>query len=332
MFIVILWFGLLAFNIFNQRKKRSTQPSESELMEKLNQDSLPPAPLATHQAIFENFLVQFQKAQCYFSATIQIASLSYGIFDTNLLITFMLIPLATNGVLPVVFGLVLLFRQGKATMDVLLLTVASWVLASLVYWILYAHVIPINQHLTTDQQKYRMYQQFMYKLSAIPACGGYSALAVCPDSFSLGRTAIFDASHNLRVMTPIIWSFSTVCLFSILAGKFIKWRRAKSVRYAQVDTGAGDGANAIYDHPPLLRSKSGASAAYWFTTLCFLAGVGMQLSLLSIGTSLNMMDRTNWSFGQIVAVTIWAQPVLGYVYDELKELLWKRWRLGRVPK
>ncbi|KAF2734237.1 hypothetical protein EJ04DRAFT_603366 [Polyplosphaeria fusca] len=338
MFVVILWFGLLAFHMINRRRQSQSQPQhEREPVEKHEQTPSTKSATAKHEVNFTNFLVQFHKAQCYFSATIQIASLSYDIFDIDLLVTFLLIPLATNGVLPVVFNLVLLFRQGKATMDVLFLTTACWILSSVVYWVLYSHIIPLNQHMSTDEQKYRAYQQFMYKLSSIDACGGYSALAVCPDNFHLGRDEITLASHNLRVLTPIIWTFSTVCLFSVFLGKYIKYHRGAKARYAQVAAASASGGESetetrYDDHPPFFRSRFGADVAYWLTTTCFLAGIGMQLSLLSIGTSLNMMNRGNWSFGQIVAVTIWAQPLMGYLYDELKELLWDRWRVGRIPK
>jgi hypothetical protein len=51
----------------------------------------------TSQSNFENFLKEFHITQCYFSSTIQIAALTYGITNTNMLVRFMLIPLATNG-------------------------------------------------------------------------------------------------------------------------------------------------------------------------------------------------------------------------------------------
>jgi hypothetical protein len=302
-------------------------------------------PPRSHQQIFEDLVVQFHKAQCYFSATLQIASLSYGIFETDMLVTFILIPLATNGVLPIVFAFVMLFRCGRATMDVTMLTVFTYLLASIVYWILYSNIIPINA-MMSDKRRYTAYQQFMYKLSAIDACGGYSALAVCPDNFVLGRQQIFDASHNLRVLTPIIWAYSTTCLIATLFGKVMKWRRSREQTDAQ-HTHQGhslipgeDSDDTPENHstthttttsvshphgaPPFLRSRLGASVTFWFTTTCFLAGIGMQLSSLAIGTSLNMMNRMHWSFGQIVAVTIWAEPLLGYLYNEGKLLLKSR--------
>ncbi|KAJ4295620.1 hypothetical protein N0V90_007633 [Kalmusia sp. IMI 367209] len=247
MLVVILWFGLSGFQVYklrrqknqNLQKERMTEKSEATAVKKRTPSML--TELTTHEEIFEKCIVEFHKAQCYFSATIQIASLSYGIFETDMLITFMLTPLATNGVLPVVFTYLLLFRCGKATFDATLLTAGCWLLASLVYWILYSSIIPINQDITSDVQRYRAYQQFMYKLSALEACGGYSALAVCPNNFNLGKKEIFDASHNLRILTPIIWSFATVCLLVTLAGKMTKWmRRRDSNRFKKSDADNGE--------------------------------------------------------------------------------------------
>ncbi|KAF2491244.1 hypothetical protein BU16DRAFT_621842 [Lophium mytilinum] len=352
-FVVLLCFGLFGFDLYNRPRSRpstttehvpsESKPSQSETEITPANAGNPPKPNdedPSHEELFENFLVEYHKTQCYFSATLQIASLSYGIFETNMLLIFMLIPLATNGILPVVFAFVLLFRHGKSTMDVTLLTIACWFLSSLVYWILYAHIIPINSQIRSTQKQYRAYEQFMYKLSAIDACGGYSGLAVCPgNNFNLGRADIFAASHNLRVLTPIIWSFSTLCLIAAVFSKYLMWRRSRDDGHAyQAPSEVGEAGEASEDVPqgsnsPIsLRSRSGSSIIYWLTTLCFLAGIGMQLSLLSIGTSLNMMNRHYWSFGQVMAITVWSPPLLGWIYDECKKILKEKFNIGDIPK
>jgi uncharacterized membrane protein YozB (DUF420 family) len=294
--------------------------------------------------MFGNFLEDFHKAQCYFSATIQIAALSYGpsgIFDVDMLVTFMLVPLATNGVLPVVFTLVLLYkRERPLSPDVVLLTFVCWLLSSVVYWILYSHVIPINSDPTTSAQEIRAYKQFYYKLTSLDACGGYSALAACPTgTFGVARTGIKRESHKIRILTPIIWSFSTICLLAILAAQYFgislseKWdkliRMGSTSQQSQPDTEA----NSTPHDPPNTKMTSGEKQAaqitakgsstsqkfmtthnffYVLVTMGFLAGIGMQLSLLSIATSLDMVDRKDWSFGQIVAITVWVPPLLTY--------------------
>lgn len=337
MFVVLLWFGFVAFELYYRRRsskrahaaehptdKPKPEPDQSDEASAMECPKKP-----NHKKLFEDLLVDFHKAQCYFSATIQIASLNYGIFDTDMLVTFMLTPLATNGVLPVVFTFVLLFRCGRSTMDVTILTVACWFLASLVYWVLYANIIPINTQITSENKRYRAYQQFMYKLSALDACGGYSALAVCPQNFVVGKGDITSASHKLRVLTPLIWTFATFCLLMMLAGKVLKWRRGK--QHTLLSGGHQESQTSLHEHghPPFFRSRLGATLTYWVVTLCFLAGIGMQLSLLSIGTSLNMMNRDDWSFGQIIAVTLWEQPLLGWLYVECKYWLKKKFNVGK---
>ncbi|KAF2264652.1 hypothetical protein CC78DRAFT_616570 [Lojkania enalia] len=333
--VALLCFGLFAFDIHARPKRRkhrylysTAQPTdESSTTSHQDEGSLLINPKNSHLRNFENFLVDFHKAQCYFSSTLQIASLSTNILTTNMLLTFMLTPLASNGILPIVFAYVLLYRCRRASPDVTLLTLATWILSTIVYWILYAQMIPINGDIKNEERKYRAYEQFMYKLSAIDACGGYSALAVCPENFELGKGAIVDESHKLRILTPIIWSFSTACLFAVLLGKVIHWWHGRRAMYSTVESGPTYEKGTQHGRPTVYWSYFGGEAIYWLTALCFLVGICMQLSLLSIGTSLNMMNQMHWSFGQIVAVTIWVPPLLGWVYNEGTEI-WKGGQSG----
>ncbi|KAH7386837.1 hypothetical protein DE146DRAFT_791929 [Phaeosphaeria sp. MPI-PUGE-AT-0046c] len=360
MFSVILWFIFSSFKIHSLLWPGTSSNTNhtSEALEGHQAKAgaqLEDQPPPTHQSIFEDFLEDFHKAQCYFSATIQVAALSYGIFTTNILITFLLIPLATNGVLPVVFTLFLLYkRDRKLEPNVVLLTIVCWLLSSLVYWALYSNVIPINGDLENPQQEYRAYLQFYYKLSALDACGGYSALSVCPKNFRLGRGAIIRASRRIRILTPIIWTFATLCLLAIIVARMRGIRlseqthkmlrvKKKPTEISPSATEKTDGHESTYGpRMNIHKSQEPTSTAtnkgrpklsqlvtlhnffYVLVTMCFLAGIGMQLSLLSIATSLDMMDRTDWSFGQVVAITIWIPPLLAYLYRELDEINSKR--------
>ncbi|KAF2178336.1 hypothetical protein K469DRAFT_643052 [Zopfia rhizophila CBS 207.26] len=316
-FVFLLWAGLLAFEVF-QRKWKPNSPvwSTPDEAEKATKETK----ARKHQNAFIKLLLEFHKAQCYFSGTLQIASLSYGVFETDILVTFMLIPLATNGVLPVIFTYLLLVHCGRATVDVRLLTITCWILSTIVYWILYTNLIPIDSNVN----KTHAYQQFMYKLSAIPACGNNSALAVCPNNLALTKEPLDKASRKVRNLTPIIWVFSTFVLLSVLGFQgFRRFYKRKSHGYSIASNKSEQEAQNEDSNQTYTLRSGYSSALYWLASICFLAGIGMQLSLLAIGTSLNMMDRKHWSFGQIVAITIWVPPVIGYVYDEV---------IGFVPK
>ncbi|RMZ74660.1 hypothetical protein GMOD_00003729 [Pyrenophora seminiperda CCB06] len=336
--VVILWFCVTALNPPRLRKKKRT----SAEIEEQQAQSHPVPPLGTdtkekhaHRHNFASVLVQFHRTQCYFSATVQIASLTYGIFSTDMLNVFLLVPLATNGILPIVFTYILLLRYHRATLDITILTTVCWILASLVYWVLYSHVIPINGEIRNQNANYSAYEQFMYKLSALEACGGYSALAVCPDNFSLGKDEIVRASWRLRALTPVIWSFSSICLIVAL-GEEVK-RRRREWKYHTVEQGTevkdeSRHGTEPYHHKATSGHEHGThslfknSVVYCTVTALFSACVGMQLSLLSVSLSLKMTNVHNWTFGQIVAITVWTPPLLGYLYDEVKVFMPERFK------
>ena len=158
--VLILWAGLALFSWHRSKRDSST---------------LPPTPEeGSHFASWVSLLLEFHKAQCYFSGTLMIAVFVSNIFDIDLVIVFLAIPLATNSVLPVIFGYFLLVYFEASTAAILLLTVVVYILASIVYWVLYSH-LPLSYGITRGD----MYKRFRLKASSISACGKYSGLAVC---------------------------------------------------------------------------------------------------------------------------------------------------------
>jgi hypothetical protein len=363
---MLLWIGLYCFSRSN-RKHSSTllsNPHErlSETVQGVKSSEGGPLESAgqtiTHKSMLETCLLQFHISQCYFSATIQIASLAHGIFSEDMLLTFLLIPLSINGILPIVFGMLLLNQRGKASLDITLLSVACWLLSSIVYWVLYSHIIDINSQFDTKDRRFMAYQQFSYKLSALESCGGYSALAVCPNPLQAGREDVLDAAWKLSYVTPLIWAFSTIHLILILATMIRAWWEKEKDAYNETEN-VHLGPHQI-SAPPLLDPESArrlpatntncqqrgsrrilflssgfAHRTYQsktfrvVTTFLFLLALGIQLSLLSISTSLKMMSRHDWGFGQIVAVAVWVPPLLQYVYDELRVAAARRGRRHR---
>ncbi|KAF1811224.1 hypothetical protein P152DRAFT_66125 [Eremomyces bilateralis CBS 781.70] len=297
--ILMLWAGLVVSGIYKNSKRRRHAANASVKL-----------PSRRHHRSWMDLLLQFHITQCYFSGTLMIASLSYGIYETSMLVVFMFIPVATNGILPVVFAYLLLVYYWKSSTGITLLTIAVYILSSAVYWSLYAQIISL-----ADISRQDIYQQFMFKLSAIPACGGYSALAVCPHISLLGFKEVKLASDKLIVLTPFIWTFSTAVLVTLLGFQLYQWnaeRKSTEATSKQVDDAEPMVDARGFERPRVIRM------AFWATTLGMIVGMAAQLSLLGIGTSLNMMNLSDWSFGQIVAVTIWVPPLLDYFYGELK--------------
>ncbi|KAH6704377.1 hypothetical protein BKA61DRAFT_740098 [Leptodontidium sp. MPI-SDFR-AT-0119] len=257
-FIGCLWLGFLIFAI---RQRKNRQPQR------------PPNP-GEHYKIGTNLLSSFHASQCFFSATLMIASLNYGIYTPSMLVTFLLIPLATNSILPIIFAYLLLLYHKKSSTGTTLLTLTVYVLSSVVYWSLYTQLIPLGNSITAEE----IYQNFRFKLSAIPACGGFSGLSIC-DVNGVSSPALFNAgnaSMRLKVITPMIWGYSTLILL-----------------------------------------------IYWY--IKFIGGALGKLNILWIAEELHMIDPKGWTFGQIVAVTVWIPPLLEYAYCEVKEVI-RDWR------
>ncbi|KAI0611349.1 hypothetical protein TUN199_02102 [Pyrenophora tritici-repentis] len=291
----------------------------------------PPIPKTkrSHRRNLLILLIQFHKSQCYFSATVQTASFTFGIFNADMLNVFLLLPLTTNGILPIVLAYILLIRHHKATPDITVLTTICWILASVVYWILYSHVIPINGEIQNKKANYSAYEQFMYKLSALEACGGYSALAVCPQNFLLGKDEIVRASWRLRTLTPLIWAVSSALLFVAVGSEVMRWRSEGKYHAVEQEAGVKEGGQRgkeVSKQGHGTRSLFANRVVYGIVSVASLAGLGMQLSLLSVSLSLKMTDALDWTFGQIVAIAIWTPPLLGYVYDEAKTFMPERFR------
>lgn len=372
---MLLWLALHCMSSSNRKKQHPSvhltkpheRPSKAVVQGVISSRAATPPEAAdkktpTHESILETCLLQFHISQCYFSATIQIASLAYGIFTSNILLTFLLTPLALNGILPIVFGLLLLHRRGKATLDITLLSLASWLLSSIVYWVLYSNLIKINSKFDSKERRFLAYQQYSYKLSALESCGGYSALAVCPGGFRAGRESVVDAGYRLSYVTPLMWGFSTAVLMVVVACMVGGWLEERGRENVACDSSQDETETDTDDvHPQsasqqeiassrLLdedaestaeRGLSGAKDArqpaecrrsrfmvyllrvyhsrifHMLTTGLFLLALSIQLSLLSISTSLRMMSRHDWGFGQIVAVAVWVPPLLQYGYEEL---------------
>ena len=328
--VLILWFGLTGSEFLTtHRKNRSAKATH--IAHETRKKTAPKSTSEdkeTHHDNFETLLTHFHQVQCYFSGVLQIVALSVGIFDIDMLSVFMFLPLATNGILPIAFTYVMLLRSRKATTNATLLTTSYWLLASLVYWVLYSNILPFNTQTRNEDQAYRDYQQYLYQLSALDACGGSSALAVCPDTFTIGRAEIFSSSHKLRVLTPIIWTFSTFILLVALCEKYKTgfWnRRHEKIVHnsrAEIHDYKGEERTGPPIHAHLSqRSLFDHPVFYGLVSFCFLVGMAMQLSMLTICLELNMMDKKDWSFRQVLVITIWAPPLLDYVCREVRILL-----------
>jgi hypothetical protein len=304
---VILWAGLALFSWHHARKGQLDRPSEKS--DRLLPSKEPNGPakepeIGRHFAAWIDLLLEFHKAQCYFGGTLMIAITVRNFHYVDFVTTFMFTPLATNSILPVIFTYLLLVYYRASSPAVTILTTVVYAMASHVYWILYD-----NLQLERDMTEADFYKRYRLNISAVAQCGQYSGLSACPivDEDSGEFSKGIAAWTSLRVLTPMIWTWSTFVFLALLLWPV--WARIRA-RRMRLEKGPGPS--------PMRRALlPWRRAAFWLATVLFLAGVGMQIFVLTTAIQLDMVDAKGWSFGQVVAVTVWIPPLLEYVCGEI---------------
>lgn len=338
--VVVLWAGLAIFSWHNTRRGRPDRPPKEQHHQPPDQDKHHDQDKPTnkhdigpHFTAWIALLLDAHKAQCYFGGTLMIAVLASDLFSTDFVTTFLVTPLATNSILPLIFSYLLLVYFRASTPATAILTTVVYVLASLVYWVLY-----IRLRLPDGMTRDGMYKRYRLGVSSLEACGEFSGLAVCPegdldqDEFAEG----IGARLLLRVVTPIIWTWATAVLGWLLIWPVVTARltrrgggsqRKKGEMEMSSESGKqgdGDSSRTTVDTG---TTRPWHRVVFWLTTVVFVIGVGMQGSVLATAIRLDMVDIHGWSFGQIVAVTVWVPPLLEYVCGEMSG--WDRRRMGK---
>ncbi|KAK4140201.1 uncharacterized protein C8A04DRAFT_32327, partial [Dichotomopilus funicola] len=332
--VVVLWAGLAGFSWHNARRGRPDRPPKEPHQQHPNQPphDHPDKPkqqeqIGPHFQAWISLLLDSHKAQCYFGGTLMLAVLASDLFSTSFVTTFLVTPLATNSILPLIFSYLLLVYFRASTPATAILTTVVYVLASLVYWVLY-----IRLRLPDGMTRDGMYKRYRLGVSSLEACGEFSGLAVCPegdadrDEFAEG----IGARLLLRVVTPIIWTWATgvlgvLLLLPVFRRSGRRSRQGKKMERELAESGKQGDENTARSTGDTTRTWH--RVVFWLSTVVFVLGVGMQGSVLATAIRLDMVDIHGWSFGQIVAVTVWVPPLLEYFCGEMSG--WHRRRMGK---
>ena len=278
-------------------------------------------------------LVDFHKAQCYFSCVIQITALAFfreskvsmrgtfysspadhfnDLFDTSILIV-----LATSGLIPVNLVLACIMRYGRHSWYLLILSLITTLLATatLIASYYYTHVYG------------KPFEQYQNNLAdPFDDDNAYGGGVSCTLPFTLEETlegTIFPLCGNTKLANNLLptglidngwmWAVWANCIIWLFLGFGIKCynlkmfarRREKSLQF---------GTNLPVIRYLIKRSRTCTtwiivSAIPW--SLC-IAG---QFYLFSAFLEHSVISY-EWSFGQIIAVTIWLPCLVEYVYIE----------------
>ena len=253
-------------------------------------------------------LVGFHKAQCYFSSTVQIAALLgfLGVTDPDQSFdTSALVILATSGFIPITFSLASITRFGGAPWYLIILSFFTFGLASatlLIYNIFDLQYGRINSYVDSLE---------VDGFKDLGSCniGGHMNDTLFPfcGSSLLDKNTIPSSAITDRW----VWVAWATCMAWMLSCFFLK------LKDEMLPNAVRSRLEAVIRHPwmqLLKRFMSSLNAGMLIFTassaLCF----GVQFYLISIFNRHDLVSQV-WSFGQIVAVTVWMPSMLELFYD-----------------
>ena len=273
-------------------------------------------------------LVEFQKVQCYFLLAVMIAALVVLKTGTLLVSNLQQISnnyslmnlIATSGSLPVTFILFCLHCHGKRSWYLLTLSACTSIFA--------AATGIITRSLSPSMAEIGILSSIR---SDIAQCGYFSPMAYCYDPNTANRS--FNGISN-----DAFSIFSLLILLFLLIDQYLEHNRLSEHETSQNNP---EQASQRFDIPffsQLLHDKrhlvisnpqsrllfQGFLSIIWCIYLVWFA-----FSLQALwrfykpadpDREVPLINMSQWTFGQIVAIAIWAQPLIEYFYFTLRTI------------
>jgi hypothetical protein len=255
----------------------------------------------------------FQAAQCYFSIPLAIAAFYTDPFTLDPLNAFGLLPVSVNGFMPEIMTLMILNYHEIRHWYPLLLTWTSHILNSVNFWAVRGYLSTINSDTVA------MKRPAFESLGGITSCGGSTGLALClqfqqesPPTFLIhkyGEAALLGVK-----LAPAVWAWCTFCLLLLTYLQLqksevgIKFKAPLMAKNPRSVLGLSQG----WCHERLL-----SQVLYYSASSVFFVGLAYQATLFVQFLNLGLVDLQTWTFGQIVAITVWVPPVVDYLHSQL---------------
>ena len=257
-------------------------------------------------------LVSFHKAQCYFSSTVQVAALvliheSQNAATSSFVDISALIVLATSGFIPVTFGLASIMRFGRQSWYLVILSYITFLLASAN---LFLFVVLAGEYGDLNDD-YSSFQNNGLDADGTCVIGGNVADTLFPlCGSSLLNNNTISSSAIITWWVWAAWAICMVCIFLCLGWKSEDQMLLKIAR-SMLDF-------ALTRYPRMrlpwkfMRRIHGLLLIFIITsTLCFI----VQFRLIYIFNRHSFVSSV-WSFGQIIAVTVWIPSLFEFGYNE----------------
>ena len=290
-------------------KRPGRGPSPTALARSPTAQSNPPT---RHFEIFKVALRSFHSAQCYYAISLQIAALIalYGHSTTigSLWDELVVLVVSADGLIPVVIAFYALANVNRRDMYMAVLTGATVLLSSITGY----HVIQHVKHVDFNETSLSLVDQ-VSDVEWPAACGGTGLQYLCPSPY--GQPEVYNAPTWLKA---IAISVDIIVILLFLCSIFL---HLPDKLRSKLSSGLFKNSSKID------RSKegraSGGFAQYMLFAVHVIAGILLAffgavefffLHALIAGNYL--LNRSDWSFGQIVGILIWVSIIIDFSVEE----------------
>ena len=252
-------------------------------------------------------LMDFHKNQCYFISAVEVAALVLvtkeptGILRLSATFDVMFtVPLALNGLVPVIFTLLIISRYGRLSWPIMLLTLLTVVLST--------------ASLATTYSAWQNVDAFDSESRTLLRNTLAFAQALCGSKFS-NTLLMHPQEYNFAVIWTIylyctLWLLS--CIIAYLATEPLKKYRLNRFLQSWI--------NIISVPIQKIKVLRGFSPlAHIISILLWAFFFGYHFYLYSL-FSRHKLVTSNWTLGQIIAIFLWVPTIIDFVYTELGRL------------
>ena len=186
----------------------------------------------------------------------------------------------------------------------------SYLLNSIVFWAVIDYLNGIRGRGTA------LGASAYHSLGGIESCGGLTGIGLClqfqddsPPAFLIQQ--IGSVTWTSLRAAPWIWTWSTGVLLILTILRVYSTEKGRKM-LRQLPRPWTDSSVATAQN--YLHHVSQGFAAYSFVSVVFLAGIIYQNVMFFTCIRLGLIDLQTWTFGQIVALTVWIPPVMDYLH------------------
>ena len=265
---------------------------------------------------------EFYKAQCYFTGSIQIASIvlasqkqwqflvEYGLFFT----------LATSGYGPVILSLLCISRYGRSSWYFIMLATCCFLLSTATlgfsqwYWSIQKNAVNSLGNLTNVSDEDRQSDiGYSIEYASSDICGGNSATTLLQKWCGSPKPVVTGIQISI-ILSGWNWVLWSICLLWLSYCIFEKLHDP-SIVTSSSSAAQGRGSSRIrYIRTRRFPPTPKPMKCIWWCSfaISWPLVLGYQLYLYSLFFTSSQIN-TEWSFGQIVAITVWAPCLADFI-------------------